>query len=130
MTDASCQRLGDALLECKLVGTSQDELSHSSVAVENALQPGKKGRDALNFIQNRAVGELSEKSPRVFGSQQPMVWVFQADVRFVGKSGPGECGFAGLPRAGKSDGWIPVSQIEESFQPDSNDHLKIIASSG
>jgi len=76
--------------EAELLGAGEDEVAHASPAVHQALEVGDQVGDALYLVDDGAVREAGEESPRIGLRLLALVRVFQGDVGAIGEDGPGE----------------------------------------
>ncbi len=86
----SRQRLTDRLQQGEVLRAGQNPTTGLRIGVDDALQVGKKLRDALYFVDDGPVGELSQKTSRVLRRKSADVRRLERRVRMTRKHGSTE----------------------------------------
>lgn len=98
----SGQRLTDGCMDMQLLAAGQNKTSRRGVFINKRLQVRGEFRHALDFIENRAVGNRGEKSTRIIGRELTDIRRFEVEVWFVWKRASAEsrfCRFAWVQSA-------------------------------
>jgi hypothetical protein len=69
--------LGDGLDQFELARASQNEPAHSPVGIDDSLEVREQLGNALNFIEDRSIDDLPQKSSRIVTGEGAGVRVFQ-----------------------------------------------------
>ena len=119
---AAGERLADGLGEAKLLAPDEDEEAGAAVIVGQHLQVGQEIRDALDFVQDRALGKPCEKAPRVGLGECPLVGSVQVHMGQPGEGGAAERGLPRLPRPGDRDERVLPEQGDQDRGDFAGDH--------
>ena len=120
----SGERLADRLQPGEVLRAGQNPTTGLRVGVDDALQVGKEVRDALHFVDDGPVGELSQKTSRVLRRKSADVRCLQGRVGMIRKQGSTESSLAALAWSGKRDGGELPSRPHQLRREVSLDHRR------